>query len=369
MTLRSVAVLLTAGLLARATIVFSHEGHNDAPGTSAAAAGPILVVQISNEARTNLGLVLAEAEIRSMEATLSVIGEIAPLPNRVGAVTSRIAGRVTWMGVAEGDAVRQGAPLVEVESLQLGDPPPRVRYSSPLSGRVIDRHVGPGDSVEPNAHLLEIADLSEVLAVGQLFEAQISRVKIGQNVRVRVPSFSEDVFEGVVERTGGALDSTNRALPIYVRLGGAAGKLLPRMPADLSVVVATSEAALAIPKSALLGDFGNQFVFVEQDAERGLFQRVFVARGLEDDQFVEILDGVLPGDRVVAVGNYPMQFLPPFTEPEADGETGKDSEAHAKPDRGVRSIPKIPGIVGATLIGAGIVVLILRGLRRLRSGA
>lgn len=369
MNLKSVAVLLAAGVVASAPASLAHEGHDDAPGTSSSAAGPSLVVQVSKEARANLGLVLAEAEIRSMEATLSVIGEIAPLPSRVGAVTSRIAGRVTWMGVAEGDTVRRGEPLVEVESLQLGDPPPRVRYSAPLSGRVIDRHVGPGDSVEPNAHLLEIADLSEVLAVGQLFEAQISRVEIGQSVRVRVPTFSNDVFEGVVERTGGALDSTNRALPLYVRLGGTGGKLLPRMPAELSVVVATADAALVIPKSALLGDFGNQFVFVEQDAERGLFQRVGVARGLEDDQFVEILEGLLPGDRVVAIGNYPMQFLPPFAEPEPDGESGNDSEAHAKPDRDVRSILQFARIVGATLFGAGIAVVILRGLRRLRSGA
>lgn len=369
MHLKVVAVLFAVGVVGNARASLAHEGHDDAPGASSSAAGPGLVVQVSKEARANLGLVLAEAKIRPMEATLSVIGEIAPLPSRVGAVTSRIAGRVTWMGVAEGDTVRRGEPLVEVESLQLGDPPPRVRYSAPLSGRVIDRHVGPGDSVEPNAHLLEIADLSEVLAVGQLFEAQISRVEVGQSVRVRVPTFSDDVFRGVVERMGGALDSTNRALPLYVRLRGASGKLLPRMPAELSVVVATSEAALAIPRSALLGDFGNQFVFVEQDSERGLFQRVGVARGLEDDQFVEVLEGLLPGDRVVSVGNYPMQFLPPFAEPEADVEPINESEARAKAERGGRPRFQLAWTVGATLVGAGIAVVVLRGLRRLRSGA
>lgn len=369
MTRRVLSVLLAVGVLGTPSVAVAHEGHDDAPGTSSPFSGPDLVVQVSKEARANLGLELAEAEIRPMESTLSVIGEIAPLPSRVGAVTSRIAGRVTWIGVAEGDTVRRGEPLVEVESLQLGDPPPRVRYASPLSGRVIDRHVGPGDSVEPNAHLIEVADLSEILAVGQLFEAQISRVAIGQGVRVRVPTFSDDVFEGVVDRIGGALDPVNRALPLYVRLAGMGGRLLPRMPAELSVVVATSEAALAIPRSALLGDFGNQFVFVEQDADRGLFQRVVVARGLEDDQFVEIVEGLLPGDRVVSVGNYPMQFLPAFEEPAEVEAPSQEPDADSLPPDAAQSVLRFVPTGVALLIGVGVAVLAVRRLRRSRNEA
>ena len=311
---RAIASAIVLALFAGSAI--AHEGHDDAPGTEHAAAGVSLLVRVSAEARENLGLELAEATLRPMESTLLVIGEIAPLPNRAGAVTSRIAGRVTWLGAAEGDSVRRGEAVVEVESLQLGDPPPRARYGAPLSGRVIDRHVVAGDSVEPNAHLLEVADLREVLAVGHLFEGQIGQVKVGQQARVRVSSYPGAVFEGAVERVGSALDPATRSLPVYVRIANGEGQLLPRMPAELAVVVARSDAALAIPQSALLGDFGNQFVFIEKDPEAGTFERVPVVRGLADDRFVEIVDGVLPGDRVVTVGNYSLQFLPAFEEEE-----------------------------------------------------
>ena len=142
---RTIARAVVLALLADSAI--AHEGHDDAPGTEQATAGVSLLVQVSSEARKNLGLELAEAALRPMESALVVIGEIAPLPNRAGAVTSRIAGRVTWLGVAEGDSVRKGELVVEVESLQLGDPPPRARYGAPVSGRVIDRHVVAGDDV------------------------------------------------------------------------------------------------------------------------------------------------------------------------------------------------------------------------------
>lgn len=348
-------LLLALGTLALvAPTASAHEGHDEAPGTQQPGAGASSIVQVSREARANLGLELVEATIRPMESTLAVIGEIAALPDRAGAVTSRIAGRVTWIGVAEGDSVRKGAPVVEVESLQLGDPPPRARYNAPLSGRVVDRHVVPGDSVEPNAHLLEVADLGEVLAVGHLFEGQIGRVKVGQKARVRVPSYPDVAFDGAVERVGSALDPTTRSLPVYVRVRNPEGRLLPRMPAELAVVVASSDAALAIPRSALLGEFGNEFVFVDEDPERGLFKRVSVVRGLDDDQFVEIVEGLLPGDRVVTVGNYSLQFLPAFEET-AHGEEGGAQE------RGASKVPEPSGLNGRVAVLAGG-VMILAGL-------
>ncbi len=366
MTTRTFLLGALAALGLFAPQASGHEGHDDAPGTAPAGGGSSPIVQVSRQARANLGLELAPATIRPMESTLEVIGEIAPLPDRAGAVTSRIAGRVTWIGVAEGDSVRKGAPVVEVESLQLGDPPPRARYSAPLSGRVVDRHVVPGDSVEPNTHLLEVADLSEVLAVGHLFEGQIGRVKIGQKARVRVPSYPDVVFQGSVERIASALDLTTRSLPVYVRVPNAEGKLLPRMPAELAVAVASVDAALSIPISALLGEFGDEFVFVEQDPKQGLFKRVPVVRGLDDDQSVEIVEGLLPGDRVVTIGNYSLQFLPPYEEPEhSDASMSHDEQASDA--RGLL-LPSwrlaLPG--GAALLAAGVAAVAVLRRRALR---
>ncbi len=369
MTNRAFFLGLLAALALVAAPASGHEGHDDAPGAAPAGTGATAIVQVSREARANLGLALVEATIRPMESTLAVIGEIAALPDRAGAVTSRIAGRVTWIGVAEGDSVRKGAPVVEVESLQLGDPPPRARYSAPLSGRVVDRHVVPGDSVEPNAHLLEVADLGEVLAVGHLFEGQIGRVKIGQKARVRVPSYPDAVFDGFVERVGSALDPATRSLSVYVRVSNPESTLLPKMPAELALVVASADAALAIPRSALLGEFGNEFVFVEQDPEQGLFKRVPVVRGLDDDQSVEILEGLLPGDRVVTVGNYSLQFLPPFEEPaQSDAPTAHDEPGSLPPAHSGVSW-RVALIGGAALIGAGVFAVAVVRRRALRGRA
>jgi multidrug efflux pump subunit AcrA (membrane-fusion protein) len=359
---------LTLVLLAVPRGAVAHEGHAEAPGEEAAAGASAGVVSVSETARTNLSLVVAEAEIRPIEKTLTVIGDIAPVPGRSGAVSSRIAGRVVSVGAAEGESVRTGQVVVVVESLQVGDPPPRARYVAPLDGVVIDRHVVPGDAVEPNAHLLEIADLSEVLAVGRVFEGQVGRVAVGQAVRVSVPSYPERAFQGSVERIGGQLDPATRSLSIYVRIANPDRLLRPHMRAVLAVVTENAEAALAVPRSAVLGDFGSSFVFVESDADPSRFERRPVVTGLADDRWIEIVDGVLPGDRVVTAGNYSLQFLPPA--PAAEHE--EPMEADAKGAVGSSPPPRkgVLTLVLASALGIALVVAtLLLGMRFRRRSA
>lgn len=324
------ATLTLALLLASVGPAQAHEGHAEAPGEQAAAESG--AVRVSEEAQRNLGLRLAPAELRPIEKTLDVIGQIEAVPALSGTVSSRIAGRVVTVLVSEGDRVQRGQPVVEIESLQVGEPPPRVRYASPIDGTVIDRHIVAGESIEPNGHLLEVADLRAVLAVGRVFEGQVQRVAVGQTVRVTVPSYPTRSFEGVVERLGGQLDPATRSLPLYARVPNPDLTLRPNMRAVLVVVTERADTALAVPRSAVLGDFGALFAFVADDVDPTRFERRGVVTGIADDRGVEILEGVLPGERVVTDGNYSLQFLPPEPEPGVPATTAEHGPAAAHPE-------------------------------------
>lgn len=361
-----VTAILTAASMAAPRAGWAHEGHADAPGEGtggAVAAGPVRVSEI---ARHNLGLETAEAELRTLERTLNVIGEIRAEPDHSATVSSRIAGRVVAIHAKEGERVKRGQPLVEIESFQVGDPPPRASYAAPIAGTVTDRHIVRGDDVERNGHLFEIADLRELLAVGRVFEGQIGRVAVGQKVRVRVPSYPDELFEGVVERLGGQLDAASRSLPVFVRVMNPGEKLRPHMRATLSLVIERADLALVVPKRAVLGEFGNPFVFVQRDDEPDLFDRRAVARGMADDRYVEVLDGVLPGERVVTEGNYSLQYLPSEQEPAEESESAGGEGSHAHEE--ARLAPWILGVgIGVLSIVAAVYGLRVRA--RASSGA
>lgn len=309
--------LALALALQPAARLLAHAGHDKAPGEDNA--GPLIgPITITPEAAKNLGLKLEAADLRTLEKTLSALGHVEVDPARVVSLTSRISGRITRLSVNEGDQVAQGDFLLEIESRQIGDPPPRIEFKASIGGTVLDRHVFTGDSVEPDSHLLKVADLSSLYVVARIYEGQIAQIQPNQKVRMRAEAYPDQVFEGTVEGHTAQLDSETRTLGVRVRVPNPGRRLLPNMRATLSIVTAEADSVIALPLSAVLGEAGNLFVFVQDDKDPQTFIRTPVVLGLRDDRYVEIVEGVLPGANVVTTGNYQLQYVPPAPKKPAD---------------------------------------------------
>ena len=355
-----VAVLAALSLLSTTPRALAHAGHDKAPGDEgeSAVGGPIA---ITAEAKTNLKLTVEEAELRTLEKTIMVLGQIEAIPSRSSAVTSRISGRVLDIKATEGERVKKGQPLVEIESRQVGNPPPRVQYEAPIDGIITHRDVLLNDSVEPDKHLLEIVDMSEVYAEGRIFEGQVARVKTGQKVRIKVESFPEDTFEGTVDLMSGELDPETRTLKVWVRVPNPDGKLRPNMRATLNVVTDQADSVVGVSHSAVLGEAGNLFVFVQNDDAGLVYEKRPVVTGIKDDRYVEIIEGVFPSDKVVTLGNYQLQYVTtkkPAAKPAAGAEPAGHSDEHAAADTG-----KLGALGGPlTYMGGAIIVLLFLNL-------
>ena len=356
-----IAALVATLSFTSARSSFAHAGHDKAPGEEGevTAKGPIT---ISAEARSNLGLKVEDAELRTIEKTLTAIGAIEVIPTRSAIVSSRIAGRVAGIAVVSGDKVQKGQALVEVESRQIGNPPPRVTYQAPIDGIVTTVEAAFGTPVEPDKNLIQVVDLSEVFAEGRIFEGQVAAVKVGQKVRVYVESFPQDVFEGTVDVVSGALDPESRTLRVWARLKNPDGKLRPNMRARLSIVTGEADSVVAVPHSALLGDAGNLFAFVQADDKGLSYERRSVVVGMKDDRFTEIIEGIFPGDKVVTLGNYQLQYVAPKAVAAADHD--KVKVAHETDAASNSGIKRIGFWVGAAVIVFLLVKIMVKAFRR-----
>lgn len=320
---------ILAAVLGVSPVLRAHAGHDKAPGEDGApVSGP---VKLSAEAEKNLGLRVEEATLRTLEKTLVALGHVEVDPARVASLTSRIPGRLVRLAVKEGDTVAKGDFLLEIESRQIGDPPPHVTFVAPIAGTILDRHAFTGDSVEPDSHLLKVADLSSLYVVARIYEGQIAQVRVGQNVRVRAEAYPDIVFPGTVEGNLAQLDANTRTLGVRIRVANPEGILLPNMRATLHIVTAQADSVITVPLSAVLGEAGNYFVFVQDDKDPHTFLRTPVVVGQRDDRFVELVEGVLPGANVVTVGNYQLQYVAPAPAAKpADDDHGKTVPAEKK---------------------------------------
>ena len=273
--------------------LFAHGGQIE---TGGGGGGPVTLTKVQQE---SIGLQTDKAGFRSIDTVLPLNGSVKIDPDRHVHVTTRISGRVEKLFASVGDHIEKGQKLATIQSRQVGDPPPEVEVTASVSGVVNERGVSLGDAVDPNTELFHIVDLSKVIVVAQVYEGDVAKVKLEQTARIAALSYSGQDFIGKVTFVGLELDPETRTLPVWLAVDNPEGKLRADMFVKAFVLLAENTNVLTVPKSALLSEGGEKFVFVRNG---DTFNRVDVQTGVEDDRHVEIKDGLVPDDEVVIQG-------------------------------------------------------------------
>lgn len=316
-------LLITSALVAIigfSTPAFAHEGHAEAPGEEGAAAAAA-VLTLSDTAINNLGIQTAKATIAPRATTIDVNGIVEFLPERQAIASARAAGRVSEINVKVGEKVAKGQSLLTIQPIFVGSSP--VSIPSPLDGYVTKQNVVLGQSLTPEAGLMEIGDSSEVLVRGVMYETpDVTKVQVGQNVSVNSSLIGNTPLKGKVQRMDGAYDRGSRTLNVYALVENPDRKLLANMQVVLSVEVTEPADILTVPVKSILGDSGEQFVFVKSG---NTFERRSVKLGAKFGAEREVLEGLFPDEEVVTVGNYQLQFAK-SAEPKKDAATADDKK-------------------------------------------
>ncbi|QXD30896.1 efflux RND transporter periplasmic adaptor subunit [Candidatus Pelagisphaera phototrophica] len=269
---------------------------------------PENIVILDDVAVVNLGIETVEVDYQDFAETLFVIGRIEPIPSRKSVLSSRIPGRVVKIHAFEGDIVSQNAPIIEIESLQPGDPPPRVSLGAPLPGMVMKNHTHIGKPVVSDLELFEIVDLSQVYAVARIPEDQAGKLSIGTKAEIRVAALPDDVFEGELERFGTEANTENGTIDALFIIENPHYKARPNMRVEFSILLSTKKKTLSIPRSALQADGINRIVFVKDFELPNAFLKSPVRIGAQNESSAEVLNGLFPGDEVVTKGAYSLLF-------------------------------------------------------------
>jgi len=168
---------------------------------------------------------------------------------------------------------------------------------SPSDGVITRLEARDGMYVTPETAMFTIADLSTVWLLLSVRESESARVRVGQTVEVRFDALPGRRYTGRVDYLYPDIDAATRSRPLRVVLDNKEGLLQPGLWARGRVHIGDGEPVLAVPADAVLDDGTEQVVLLARDD--GDFQPVRVSTGRRLDDWVEVLDGVEAGDRVV----------------------------------------------------------------------
>ena len=257
----------------------------------------------------NLRLETVMIEERDFESTVFAIGRIEAYPGLTAAVSSRIPGRALEVSVIDDHPIKKGDVAVVVESRQPGNPPPTIELTSPISGIVSATHIVPGQPVSPDAILAEIIDLSKVYALARVPEQFAGKLKSGQRAYITVPAASEKSIEAKLEHIGALADPISGTVEAAFVVQNPKITLRPGMRAEFNIVVSSRPDVLAVPDIALQGDPAARVVYVKDFDLPNAFVRAPVVVGERGDGWIEIKEGLFPGDEVVTRGSYSLGFV------------------------------------------------------------
>lgn len=333
-------------------------------------------VRIDAATVQNLGLRTALVERRSMATSVDVPGNVTWDIRQAVTVSARVDGIVQRLDVrAPYTAVTKGAPLLallapqwrsalaEAEALRHVQSPDAqalreasqarlqvlglstadgvtsrgdgaaIRVSAPISGTVTTLEVREGQRVNAGQTLMTINSLSSVWVEATVPQGQVSAIRPGTPVTVRVDAWPGRVFNGQVETLLPDIDNATRTQRARIVLSNPDGALAPGMFAHVALAPASAAAVIVVPDEALIADGGSARVIVAEG--EGHFRAATVTPGRSTGGVTEIRSGLEAGQRIVVSG----QFL---IDSEANLSGALDRLNGSNPPSPATSAPAVP---------------------------
>lgn len=175
----------------------------------------------------------------------------------------------------------------------------KMRILAPFDGVVGIRTVSIGDYVKDGADLVNIEDIGVLKVDFRLPERYLPQMRAGQTVEVVADALPADRYRGAIEAINPRVDANGRSLELRARLSNSDGRLRPGMFARVRIIIGERTNALLVPEEAIVPLGDDFFVYTVVD---GKANRIRVKLGVRRNSQVELLDGVKAGDKVITAG-------------------------------------------------------------------
>jgi HlyD family secretion protein len=180
---------------------------------------------------------------------------------------------------------------------------------SPLDGVVLSRDVEMGDAVSSILVLgssatlvMTLGDTSSVYVKGKVDESDIGKVYLGQPARIKVESFKDKTFNGVVTKISpmGVEKDNVTTFEVRVSINNPGGELKAEMTANAEIILEEHKNVLQIPEGAIIYDKDKKAsVEVPDASSKDGKKKMAVNIGISNGAKTELLSGLKEGDQVV----------------------------------------------------------------------
>ena len=173
---------------------------------------------------------------------------------------------------------------------------------APIAGFITEKKATEHEQFNVNdsnvGNLFTVSDLDDVWIMANVFEADISKVKVGYSADVTTLSYPDKHFRGKIDKVFNVLDPDSKVMKVRVRLANPGYLLKPAMYAQVRVENTEGAKALAVPAKSVVFDKDRNYVMVFRDRTHVETRPVTISKTVGDYSYVT--SGLKAGDVVIA---------------------------------------------------------------------
>jgi RND family efflux transporter MFP subunit len=175
---------------------------------------------------------------------------------------------------------------------------------APIDGVITERAANPGQVVAMGEALFTVTDLSEVWAVGDLYEQDFSHVRVGSDATLTTLAYPDLTRRGRVTYIDPKVDRQTRTAKVRVEVSNPEGRLRLGMYVTVTFSTPSREKVIVVPRAAVQTIGGRHVVFVAVPDEAGKFLQRRVELGPLAGESYPVRKGLQPGEVVVTEGSF-----------------------------------------------------------------
>ncbi|MDH5680911.1 MAG: efflux RND transporter periplasmic adaptor subunit [Spirochaetota bacterium] len=246
---------------------------------------------------------IAKVELMDAYDKLNLVGEVQGENEAIIFPDVSVSGVIRSIKVDEGDVVKEGDPLMEIDRKAVtgNDFRPFI-VRARMSGVVTHVYVQNGVLAGPQTKLCQIVQMKRLKVALDIPERQIGKVIKGQDVKIESQSYPGKVFNGKISQLYPSVDPRTLTLRAEVTLANSDQKLKPGMFTQTEIVLKRKKAVL-IPLNALIIEDNVPYVYIYNPKEKKVSQRI-VKKGSFYENMIEIPGGLKVGEMIVVEGQY-----------------------------------------------------------------
>jgi len=268
-------------------------------GDSLAAGAPVAVLHSPELAKAASDEAAAAAALRVIDRDLDRTRKLVS----IGAASRR---ELEQLEASRAEALsRVNAARAEVRLLGGGaDRGGEMTVRAASAGVAIQRAVNAGVVVDRGALLVTTAPLSPVWIIGEIAEADLSRIRVGDTATVQSEAYPGLSVAGRVSYVAPEVRRETRTAQIRIEAPNPGGRLKFGMLAEARIEAPKAAESIAIPSSAIQRVGARTVVYVAEAGAASRYEERVVETGADQGGMTEIRTGLRAGERIVTTGSF-----------------------------------------------------------------